>query len=88
MVHTILVLEIGYPYGISIYEVSYQWSELPIDHSIDHVDYVTAICSREIGRGEWLVGPLLHEGLWRGLYCSFQFQPPMQPPMPAIEIPD
>ena len=77
MIDVRLLINIGYPFGVAIYEVSYSWRDLPDDVKAgerDHFEYVYDAIEAELGPGEWLAGPNLDDGVWRGLYTPYRIR--------------
>ena len=69
------ILQAGYPFGVAICEVSYTWRDLPDDVKSgerDHVEYAEACLGEQLGRGEWICPPILHDSVWRGLYLVYR----------------
>ena len=78
MIQTFFLTRYAHPYGVSLHRVSYMWSDLPESVKMgerDPVDTVSQIATEKLGCGEWLAGPLLYDGVWRGLWMSYGPQP-------------
>jgi len=75
MIDVGLLINIGYPFGIAVYEICYLWRDLPDDIKSgerDHFEYVFAAVEAELGPGKWLAPPNLDDGVWRGLYTPYR----------------
>ena len=92
MIDVGLLINIGYPFGIAIYEICYSWRDLPDDVKAgeeDHIEYVDAAVREVLGDGEWLTAPLLHDGVWVGIYRQYRYYSYHVGPAkaPAVETP-
>jgi len=72
------IFERGYPLGVALYEVTYAWNDLPDrvqNGAEDHIEYVTNALEEVLGDGEWVVAPVLNDGIWVGIFRPYKYFP-------------